>query len=260
MDCTYDGWFASAFGPLTPWLSVSPGLDTWNAGKDRWELYDISRDFAQANDLAAAEPGRLEEMKRMFLAEAEKNKAFPIGGGLWTRLHPEDRVKVPYTHWHFDGATRRLPEFAGPGLGRESNEVVVDVATEAGASGVLYALGGIGGGLALYMDQGRLVYEYNMMMIERYIGRSSEALTPGRHRIVVGTTIGKPAGAADVQITVDGRPLFHVDVVRTVAGAFSASETFDVGMDLGSPVSFDYFDRAPFAFSGRITSVEVSLR
>ena len=53
---------------------------------------------------------------------------------------------------------------------------------------------------------------------------------------------------------------FRVDVKRTVAGAFSASETFDVGEDLGSPVSFDYFDRAPFAFDGRIETVTVDLK
>jgi hypothetical protein len=49
-------------------------------------------------------------------------------------------------------------------------------------------------------------------------------------------------------------------VKRTVAGAFSASETLDVGKDLGSPVSFDYFDRRPFAFNGRIGAVSVDLK
>ena len=73
------------------------------------------------------EPERLAEMKKLFLTEAKDNQVFPVGAGLWTRLHPEDRVKVPYTHWDFDSTTTRLPEFAGPGLGRESNRVVVDV-------------------------------------------------------------------------------------------------------------------------------------
>ena len=122
----HDGWYAAAFGPLIPWLTVSPGLDTWDANKDVWELYDLRHDFSQANDLAAEEPGRLAEMKQLFLGEAAANKVFPVGAGLWTRLHPEDRVKVPYRHWAFDATTTRLPEFAAPGLGRESNHVVVD--------------------------------------------------------------------------------------------------------------------------------------
>jgi hypothetical protein len=256
----HDGWIAAAFGPLIPWLPVTPGLDTWDANKDRWEFYDIRKDFSEADDLAAREPERLEEMKKLFLTEAKDNQVFPVGAGLWTRLHPEERVKVPYTHWDFDATTARLPEFAGPGLGRESNRVVVELEADEGASGVVYALGGIGGGLTLYMDKGLLVYEYNMMMIERYVGRSAAPIGAGKHRIVVDTSIGKPGGPADVAISVNDQEAMRVAVKRTVAGAFSASETFDVGVDLGSPVSFDYFDRAPFAFGGKISAVTVDLK
>lgn len=39
---------------------------------------------------------------------------------------------------------------------------------------------------------------------------------------------------------------------------FTASETFDVAEDLGSPVALDYFDRAPFAFNGKINDVHVA--
>jgi arylsulfatase len=255
----HDGWYAAAFGPLTPWLTVSPGLAAWDANKDVWELYDLRHDFSQASDVAAEDPDRLAAMKQLFLEQARANKVFPVGAGLWTRLHPEDRVKVPYTHWTFDASTTRLPEFAAPGLGRESNRVVVDATFGANASGVLYALGGIGGGLTLYMDQGHLVYEYNMMMIERYTARSAAVLPPGRHRIDIDTAIPRPAGPAVVAISVDGEDALRVDVKRTVAGAFSASETLDVGMDLGSPVSLDYFDRAPFRFDGSIEKVEVQL-
>ena len=256
----HDGWIAAAFGPLTPWLPVIPGLATWDANKDIWELYDLKNDFSEADNLAAKEPKRLARMKQLFLKEAEANKVFPIGAGLWTRLHPEDRVKVPYTSWTFDATTTRLPEFAAPGVGRQSNLVTVDVGVGAEASGVLYALGGIGGGLTLYMDKGHLVYEYNMMEIERYIGRSEEPLKPGRHKITVDTKIARPAAPADVVVAVDGVEVLRVPVKRTVAGAFSASETFDVGKDLGSPVSLDYFDRAPFPFSGKIETVNVELR
>ena len=152
----------------------------------------ISRtDFSQADDLAAKEPKRLEELKALFLKEAEANKAFPIGAGIWLRIHPEDRVKTPYTSWHFDATTTRMPEFTAPGLGRESNRVTIEAELGANASGVLYALGGASGGLTLYMDKGVLVYEYNMMIIERYIARSNDKLAPGKHRIEVDTAIAE---------------------------------------------------------------------
>lgn len=256
----HDGWIAATFGPLVPWLPVSPGLATWDSNKDVWELYNVKKDFSEADDLAAKEPARLDEMKKLFLKEAEANKVFPIGAGIWTRLHPEDRIKVPYTHWSFDAATTRLPEFAAPGVGRESNRVIVDADFGKDASGVLYALGGIGGGLSLYMDKGQLVYEYNMMMIGRYIGRSPQPIPAGQHRIAVDTKVGKPGGPAEVTISVDDVETMRVAIAGTVAGAFSASETFDVGTDLGSPVSFDYFERAPFRFNGKIEKVDVTLR
>ena len=56
----HDGWYACTFGPLTPWLTVSPGLATWDSNKDVWELYDLKTDFSQADDLASKDPKRLE--------------------------------------------------------------------------------------------------------------------------------------------------------------------------------------------------------
>ena len=255
-----DGWYACTFGPLTPWLTVSPGLATWDSSKDVWELYDLTKDFSQADNLAEKEPERLANMKELFLAEAKENKVFPIGAGIWLRIHPEDRVKSPYRSWNFDATTTRMPEFAAPGLGRESNHVTIDADLGDNASGVLYALGGTGGGLALYMDEGHLVYEYNMMVIERYVARSKEKLAPGRHKIEVDTTIPKPGAPAEVVLEVDDREVAHTTVKRTVPAAFSASETFDVGTDLGSPVSLDYFDRRPFQFNGTIERVSVELK
>ena len=225
-----------------------------------WELYKLDEDFSQADDLAAKDPKRLAEMKSLFLKEAKANKDLPIGAGIWLRIHPEDRVKTPYTSWTFDATTTRLPEFAAPGIGRESNRVTVQADLGDNASGVLYALGGAGGGVALYMDNGQLVYEYNMMIIERTIVRSKEKLPAGKHNIEVDTTIAKPGAPADVVLKVDGNEVAHDTVKRTVPAAFSASETFDVGVDLGSVVSVDYFDRRPFRFNGKIERVEVNLK
>ena len=239
-----------------------PGLADWDSAKDKWELYNITKDFSQADNLAAKEPKRLAQLQKTFDEQAKANKVYPLGAGIWLRLHPEDRIKTPYTSWRFDATTTRMPEFTAPGLGRESNTVTIDAEVGENASGVLYALGGSGGGLTLYMDKGELVYEYNMMIIERYIARSANKLPAGKHRIEVTTTLAsaKPLSPADVVVKVDGQEVARTTVKRTVPAAFSASETFDVGVDLGSPVSLDYFDRRPFAFTGKIEKVEVGLK
>jgi len=257
-----DGWVAATFGPLVPWLPGAPGLAEWDSAKDRWELYDINKDFSEANDLATKEPQRLAQLQKVFDEQAKANQVYPLGAGIWLRLHPEDRIKTPYTSWQFDATTTRMPEFTAPGLGRESSTVSIDAEFGDNASGVLYALGGSGGGLTLYMDKGQLVYEYNMMIIERYIARSASKLPAGKHRIDVTTTLAsaKPLSPADVVLTVDGQEVARTTVKRTVPAAFSASETFDVGVDLGSTVSLDYFDRRPFRFDGKIDTVAVRLK
>ena len=101
----HDGWMACALGPRLPWVpGLPPGIREWTPDKDVWELYNLDKDWSQANDLAAKMPEKLAQMKDIFLIEAAKNKALPIGGGLWIPvLHPELRIAPPYTQWTFAG-------------------------------------------------------------------------------------------------------------------------------------------------------------
>ena len=69
----------------------------------------------------------------------------------------------------------------------------------------------------------------------------------------------KPLSPAEVVLKVDGQEVARTTVQRTVPAAFSASETFDVGVDLGSTVSLDYMERRPFRFDGRIVEVGVRI-
>ena len=152
-----------------------------------------------------------------------------------------------------------MPEFTAPGIGRESNLVEIDLDVPEKADGVLYALGGSGGGLVVFMDEGHLVYHYNMMIIEQFSSRSDLVLTPGRHKIIVDTKIAGPGKKGTVKLLVDGEEVAAIILNRTVPAAFSASESFDVGVDLGSVVSLDYFDRRPFEFNGTIRTVQVKM-
>lgn len=256
----HNGWYACTFGPLVPWLNAQPGLDKWDSAEDTWELYDLNRDFSQAHDLAKTNPRKLGEMKTLFTEQAKENQVFPLGAGIWLRIHPEDVITSPYKNWAFDSTTTRMPEFTAPGLGKKSNTVTVDVEVGEDASGVLYALGGASGGLVCYMDEGHVVYEYNLMIIERYVAKSKNRLSSGKHTIVVDTTLTKPGDPAEVVMTIDGKEVARTTTKRTVPLAFTASETFDVGIDLGSPVSRVYHARRPFKFTGTIRHVDVKLK
>jgi arylsulfatase A-like enzyme len=257
-----DGWFAAAFGSFIPWNTPAsaPLVEKWDSATDAWELYNLKEDFSQANDVSGSMPDKLAELKKEFLAVAADNKDFPIGAGNWLRLHPEDRIKTGYSSWTFTGTTRRMPEFTAPGIGRESNIVTVDIDMKPGASGVLYALGGSGGGVSVYMDRGYLNYLYNMMIIEQYTARSAKPLSGGRHKVEVVTDIEGPGRAGTATLLVDGVEVGKAQLKRTVPLAFTASETFDVSADLGSTVSADHLEKRPFAFDGQIYSVKVALK
>ena len=165
----HQGWMASTFGPRAPWVrGLPPGIHEWTPDKDRWELYNIDEDWSQANDLAAEMPEKLEHLKELFLIEAAKNGAFPIGGGLWIPLfHPELKPAPPYTEWTFFGDTVRVPEFSAPALGCRPNVVSIDATIPADANGVLYKLGGFPGGVTCFVEDGILCYEYNLFEIQR---------------------------------------------------------------------------------------------
>lgn len=257
-----DGWMACAFGPFIPWNSPASveRVANWDSATDDWELYNLNEDFSQANDLAASMPDKLDELKREFMTLAEENQDFPIGAGNWLRLHPQDRIKTSYKNWNFTRATRRMPEFTAPGLGRQSNHVTIDVEVNEQAEGVLYAVGGSSGGVTLYMQDGHLVYLYNMLIIEQFEARSAQPLKAGRHKIEVDTVIPGPGQAGTATLIVDGKQVAQAELKRTVPAAFTASESFDVGADLGSTVSPDYADRRPFEFNGKIGMVKVELK
>jgi arylsulfatase len=254
-----DGWFAAAWGPRLPWVAgLPPGIATWSPDKDPWLLYDLRADFSQADDLAAREPQRLAEMKRLFDREAKANLVYPVGGGLWSVVwSPQSAPHNTATEFRYTQDVGGVPEFAGPKVGARSNLVVVEAELTPESSGVLYALGAFSGGVALWVDKGKLGYEYNLFEIERTRLETSQPLPTGKVKIEVETHVPKPRGAADVSIRINGTEVTKGRVPRTAALAFTANDAFDVGMDSYSPVSTAYFDRAPFKFNGRIDQVHI---
>jgi arylsulfatase A-like enzyme len=257
----HDDWMASAFGPRVPWLpGLPPGIHEWTPDQDHWELYDLDADWSQANDLAPTHPDKLAEMKELFAIEAARNSVFPIGGGLWIPIfHPELRISTPYREWNFTGDITRMPEFCAPALGTRANIVSIDVEVPERGSGVLYALGGAGGGLTCYLDEGILCYEYNGFIIMRTKIRSSRPVPRGSATIQVDTVSVEPRPGTPLNITlrVGDEVYAEGQVPVSVPLLFSANDCLDIGRCLGGPVSLDYYDRAPFPFAGTIHNVNV---
>ncbi|WDH79340.1 arylsulfatase [Microbacterium esteraromaticum] len=257
-----DGWMASATGPRLPWVPGTPeGIRTWTPDHDRWELYDLNSDWSQAHDLAAEHPQKLAELKELFAIEAARNGALPIGGGLWVPvMHPEDRISPPYTEWLMDGDTVRVPEFCAPALGNRPNKVTIEMTVPDGASGVLYKLGGAGGGLTCFMDAGVLTYEYNLFLVQRTVITAAAPLGAGEHVVEIETSYveTRPGGPLHVTMRVDGAEVATGQVPVSAPLLFSANDCLDVGRAYGGAVSRTYAERMPFAFDGQIKQVHIA--
>ena len=251
-----DGWFASAPGPREPWVSGLPkGIKEWSPLTDKWELYNVDEDWSQSKDLAASNPKKLEEMKALFIEESKKYKNMPIGGGLWSTamFHPEDAPAPPYTEWSFDSPITRMPESAAPKLGKNSSIVTMELDVPANANGVLYALSGFSGGVTCYVKDGILSYEFNLFEVQRTKVRSKSKLPTGKVKVEIESKLTGPIGGPmDITLRVNGEVVGQGNVPAAMSLHFGSNATFDIGTDLDSPVSLDYYDLAPFSFNGKI--------
>ncbi len=197
----------------------------------------------------------------LFLLESTKNKNLPIGGGLWSTamFHPEDAPASPLTEWTFDAPMTRMPESAAPKLGKINSLVTMDVDVPANANGVLYALAGFSGGITCYVKDGFLSYEFNLFEVQRTKIKSKDKLPTGKVKVEVESKlVAKIGGPMDVTLKVNGEVVAQGQVPAAMSLHFTSNATFDIGTDLDSPVSLDYFDQAPFAFNGTIGTTKIA--
>ncbi len=247
-----EGWMASAFGPRRPWVAEMPDIANWDPMQDKWELFDTRKDYSLTLDLAAENPQKLEELKALFMREAEENKVMPIGGGLFAPFNPQEMKRSTNTEWMlFDGITR-IPESQAPNVRNGNVRAEIEAEIPQNANGVIFAMGGYAGGVALYVYDGELRYEYSALLLKRNKIRVGKLPTGTVKIDFEMKTPLQRAAPAEVSFWINGKGAASGTVERTIPGTFTASETFDVGLDTNSPVADDYFEKAPFAFNGTI--------
>ena len=255
----HDGWFASTTPVRLPWSGVGTDMDVLTT---KWELYNIDKDFSQADDLAEQMPEKLREMQVRFYAEAAKFNVLPIQAsaaerfGEGIRPNPTgDRTSFTYT-----AGLKRIPEGSSPNIKNRSWSLSADVDLKGGESGVIATQGGLFGGWALYFEKGKPVFSYKVASGENYRGVGATALSPGKRTVVMdfkydGGGIGKSGTAT---ILVDGKEVAKVRVLKTVPFRFSTEETLDFGEDTGTPVDMSY--DVPFKFTGKLGKIVIDLK
>ena len=143
-----------------PWeLTGSVGFEN-----NTWELYNVDEDFSQAVDLAAKNPQKLEELKKVFAVEAEKFGVYPLDDRFVERgINPErPSVVKGRTKFSYAAGTTRIPEGSAPPIYQRSHKVIANVTVpKDGCEGVITATGGTTGGYTLFVEDGKVHYHYN---------------------------------------------------------------------------------------------------
>jgi len=259
----HDGWYACTTPPAPPWLVGTAKMP--DVMDYKWELYNISEDFSQNNDLAGKYPDKLKEMQALFVAEANKYQVFPIDNSVLPRLlTPRPSATAGRTTFTYQGVNVGIPVANAPSLLNRDYTIAAEITVpDDGAEGMIATMGGRFGGYGLYLLKGKPVFVYNLLNLKRYrweggigaedwLGRS---LSPGKHTIMFdfkydGPGFGKGGNGT---LSVDGRVLAQQKIEHTIPFIMALDESLDIGLDTRTAVDDSY--TLPFRFTGTINKV-----
>src|SRR5215468_9280796 len=259
-----DGWIASTTPLRLPWVPF--GAEP-NPEDFKWELYNVAKDYSQANDLAQSNPEKLKELQDLFWEEAAKYNVLPLQTTFADRVDPAIRPSLTRgraTFTYYAGMIR-IPEGSTPDLKNKSYVISADVEIpRGGANGVLATQGGRFGGWGMLVLDGKpmFVHALSNQKQHKYRISSPQTLAPGKHTIRFefaydGGGIGKGGIGT---LLVDGKRVAQGRIEQTVRARFSLDETFDVGADTGTPVIEDYVNRMPLKFTGKLEKLTIDLK
>lgn len=257
----HDGWVAASFHGA-PWvLTGSMGFKD-----NQWNLYNIDNDFSESNDIAAENPGKLKELQAIFDQEAKKFGVYPLDDRFAERaIAKRPSVVAGRTQFNYSAGTVRIPEGSAPPIYQRSHKISARInMPDSNAEGVVIACGGSSAGYSLYIKNGKLNYDYNFFGKQTYHVESADKLPAGDIEIAMQYEqlpfkLFEESTGGPVELFVNGKSVGKGEVKNAAPARFSATETMDIGKDLGATVTAAYREQAPFAFTGTIENVSVEV-
>lgn len=263
----HDGWYACTTPPAPPWALGTTKLP--DVANYKWELYNLTDDFSQYNDLAAKNPDKLKELQALFLAEAQKYNVLPLDNSILPRLTtPRPSATAGRTLFNYSGENVGIPVGNAPSILNKNYTITADITIpEGGAEGMIATMGGRFGGYGLYLLKDKPVFVYNLVDLKRYrweggVGAGDwlgRGLEPGKHTIVFDFKYNGPGfgkGGTGV-LSVDGKELSRQNVEHTIPFLMAIDESFDIGIDTRTAVDDSY--KLPFNFTGTINNLTYKL-
>lgn len=267
----HDGWIASTKVMRPPWDVTGHTLG--DPTMFPWELYDLGRDWTQAEDVAGKNPDQLKEMQELFWAEAARYQVLPLDASVATRLiTPRPSLTAGRTQFTWSGELTGTPNGDAPSVLNASYTFTANVdIPQGGGDGMIVTHGGRFGGYGFYVLQGKPVFLWNLVDLKRVRWEGAEALTPGKHTLefafaydgLGAATLafndfsGLGRGGTGV-LKVDGKEVARQTMERSLPFILQWDENFDVGADTGTPVNdADY--QVPFGFAGSLDKLTLAI-
>ena len=266
----HDGWIASTKVMRAPWVHAVPKESVLDYP---WELYDLTKDWTQYEDVAAKYPAKLKEMQDLFWKEADKYQVLPLDNTLVDRLiTPRPSITAGRSVFTWTRPMTGTPNGDAPSVLNASYNFRAEVEVpQGGAEGMLITQGGRFGGYGFYLLKGKPVFLWNLVDLKRIKWEGVDAVTPGKHTLefdfkydgmgpgtmAFGSYAGIGQGGTGV-LKVDGKTVATEKMVHTLPFILQWDENLDIGSDTGSPVNdADY--KVPFAFTGKIEKVTLTI-
>jgi hypothetical protein len=185
-----NGWVAGCLHGRLPWETVGGA----SFDEDAWELYNIEKDFSQANDLAKSEPKKLRELQDRFVAEVAKYNVLPLDDRFAQRADPTIRPSYirGKTRFVYPAGTVRVGERSSPQIHNVHHTIEAEIEIpQSGAEGVIVCCGGVGGGYTVFLKDGKLHWEHNYYNEVHYRVSSTELIPPGKYLLSVEVQVDK---------------------------------------------------------------------
>jgi arylsulfatase len=268
----HEGWLLSTKVNRAPWEAFGPANpDPLN--NQVFQLYDLTTDFSQSNDIAAQHPEKVKEMRDMFLAEAKKYQVLPLDASVAARIvAPRPNITAGRTEFVYTRPMVGLPQGDSPFLLNSSYSITADIEVpQGGAEGMILTSGGRFGGYGFYLLKGKPVFLWNLVDLKRVKWESPDALSSGKHTVEFdfkydGLGVGTLAfnnmsglGRSGVgTLKVDGTVVHTQTMERTLPMILQWDESFDVGSDTLTGVNdADY--KPPFPLTAKLNKLTVTV-
>ena len=268
----HEGWLLSTKVNRAPWEAFGVA-NTDPLNNQVLELYDLTKDFSQSNNIAEGNPNKVKEMKAMFIEEAKKYQVFPMDASVAARLvAPRPNITAGRTEFVYTHPMVGLPQGDSPAILNSSYTITADIEVpQGGAEGMILTSGGRFAGYGFYLLKGKPVFLWNLVDLERIKWEGPEALAPGKHTIAfdfkyeglgAGTlAFNNMSGLAQPgtgTLTVDGKVVATKRMEKTVPMILQWDESFDIGSDTLTGVNdADY--KPPFPLTAKLDKLTLKV-